>query len=69
MAAYNHIATKMVFEYVDPETSKKTRYTFPYIKETITETAFLAAAVSIDTLRNPDYTNLYRTDEAEIFAD
>jgi len=60
MATTNHTATKMIFEYVDAMTEKKTGYTFPYLNKETTDLQFSTMADSLNTLQNTPYTSLIR---------
>lgn len=67
MATSVHRSTKMVFEFVDPISRKKTSYSFSNLNPNITETEFWDLANSINKVQDTAYSSLYKIVEAEIF--
>lgn len=67
MAVSKNISTKLVLEFIDSTTEKKSRFTFPYLKKEITNNQIFMLGNSINQLQSEAYKNLYRIEESEIY--
>lgn len=67
MATSVHRSTKMVFEFEDFVSKKKTSYSFSNLNKDISDAQFWAIANSINKLQDTAYTSLYKIVEEEIF--